>query len=268
MYPILFKIGKVAVHSYGLMAAIAILVGYYLALKNSPRYRIEPRKMETVALLVVLGGLVGARLIFVLQNMRYFLAHPLEIVFTWHGGLSWHGALLGGTLAALAYARRAGIPVLDLLDCLAPIAAIGLAIGRIGCFLNGCCYGGPTDLPWAVRFHSSGGELTPPSHPAQLYAFVGNLLLFIGLWRWQGRRQFRGHVFLAYLAWYSVLRAALEWIRKGATADVAFDGMTRGQVASAIIFVAAIALIWLGRRRASRVGEEGEARRHSRRRGK
>lgn len=252
MYPLLFKIGPVAIYSYGLMAAIAMLVCYLLALKNCRRYRIEPKTIETLTLLVVIGGLIGARFVFVLGSPRYYLRHPLETLYLWRGGLSWHGALLGGTLVVLAYAKRTGLSTLNFLDCFAPMAALGLAIGRIGCFLNGCCYGRPTDLPWAMEFQTPSGERTPPSHPAQLYAFFGNLLLFLGLWKWQGRRNFTGHVFLAYLAWYSVLRSALEWIRKGVTAPVAFYGITWGQVASAVIFVVAVTLVRIGKARSSK----------------
>ncbi|HIE09685.1 MAG TPA: prolipoprotein diacylglyceryl transferase [Armatimonadetes bacterium] len=259
MFPVLFKVGPVAIHSYGLMAAIAVLIGYHLALRNCRRFGISPRAIEVVALLVVVGGLVGARMVFVLENASYYFRHPLEVLYTWRGGLSWHGALLGGTIVAFAYAKRAKIPTLDLLDCFAPIAALGLAIGRIGCFLNGCCYGVPTDLPWGIRFRTPEGGLTPPSHPAQLYAFLGNFLLFIGLWRWQDRRKFSGHVFLAYLAWYSVLRGALEWIRRGVTAPLAIDGVTWGQVVSAVILAVALFLIHKGKAKAGGVSK-GDAR--------
>ena len=127
-------------------------------------------------------------------------------------------------------------------DLLAPSVAIGYAITRIGCFLNGCCYGAPTSLPWGVRFHEH-GFLTPPSHPTQLYATAANLLIFFLLTRLERLKRAPGFIFVSYLGLYSIYRFLIEFLRKGYSAQVSLFGLTQAQVASIVIIVACAVVI-------------------------
>jgi phosphatidylglycerol:prolipoprotein diacylglycerol transferase len=131
-----------------------------------------------------------------------------------------------------------------------PALALGYAIGRLGCFLNGCCYGAPTDLPWAFRFHDPPvtGPLTAPSHPTQIYASLINLGIFAALWAMAMRKTRPGQVFFAYLALYSIYRFGIEFLRKGYTAKVWLGGLTQAQIGSLVLLVLAVALYaWASR---------------------
>jgi len=187
----------------------------------------------------------------------------VEALYIWRqGGLSFHGGLLGGVLAGLLLAHRRRVSVWALGDMAAPGLALGYGIGRFGCFLNGCCYGGPTSLPWGVHFPLFPDFpiyiATDPSHPTQIYSALGSfVILSVLLWA-RRRLPVRGQLFLLYLALYSVMRAGIEVLRKGYTAWPLFDGVTQAQVASAVIFFGAAAgLFWLLRR--ARRGGQGDA---------
>jgi phosphatidylglycerol:prolipoprotein diacylglycerol transferase len=193
-----------------------------------------PDQVFDYAVSALLVSLVGARLLYVLLNIQQFVTHPVAILQLWLGGLSIHGAMVAGLLYTWWFCRRRGLRFLAFGDLLARGFALGYAIGRIGCFLNGCCYGHACDLPWAVSFHADGDRwaTTPLSHPTQLYATVMNLAWF-GLLHWRSRCPHReGELFLLYLVLYSVYRFIDEQFRKGATAEVLAWGLTQAQVAS------------------------------------
>ena len=175
-------------------------------------------------------AIVLSRLVFVALNWGDSSHRLLDIVGIWReGGLSFHGGLLGGILATLLYGRLHKLSFWVMADLLSPGLALGYALARIGCFLNGCCYGEPTKLPWGVVFP---GITTDPCHPTQLYSSLGSLLILGILLAVRGRLTARGQLFPFYLMIYSVMRAAIEMLRKGYTATVLFDGVTEGQVAS------------------------------------
>jgi phosphatidylglycerol:prolipoprotein diacylglycerol transferase len=181
-------------------------------------------------------------------NWGEFSARPSEIVQIWRdGGLSFHGGLLGGILAGLLFAWGRRVPFATLADMTAPGLALGYGITRFGCLLNGCCYGAPTGLPWGIRFplYPDSHIATDPSHPTQIYSAAGSfLILAVLLWA-RARMPARGQLFLLYLMLYSVMRAGIEVLRKGYTAQVLFDGITQGQAASAVILGVAL-LLYLG----------------------
>jgi phosphatidylglycerol:prolipoprotein diacylglycerol transferase len=166
-------------------------------------------------------------------------------------GLSFHGGLIGAVGAAYIYTRIKRIDFLSMLDLCSPGLAIAYGITRIGCFLNGCCYGVPTSLPWAVRFHIDGGAaVTAPSHPTQIYAMMASFVIFGLLTVVQRRRRFTGEVFTSYLAMYSIYRFFNEFLRKGVTADVAFAGLTQAQVVSLLVLAVSLVVLCINRRRA------------------
>jgi phosphatidylglycerol---prolipoprotein diacylglyceryl transferase len=172
----LFTIFGLPIRSYGLMMVVGFALGIWRAVRVSKRrYGIEPDRVYDIALVSLLGGVIGARVVYILLNpgtesWRGFFA-------VWQGGLSFHGGLACAMILGYIYTRRAKLSFWNVADMVAPSLAIGYAFTRIGCFLNGCCYGCPTSLPWGVRFPEN-GVLTPPSHPTQLYATVANLLIF------------------------------------------------------------------------------------------
>ena len=253
MRPILFDIGPIPIRAYGVMLVIGFLLGLWRATRVSKRYEISASHVMDAAVLVLLSGIVGARLLFLLLEVpQEGWGVFRDVLKVWEGGLSFHGGLIAAIAATAIYVRAKKIHFLDMADLLAPSLAIGYAFARIGCFLNGCCYGIATHLPWAVQFHDPiTGESTDPSHPAQIYAFVINLIIFWLLTRVERLNRPKGFVFFSYLLLYSVYRFGIEYIRKGVTAQVWFDGLTQAQVASLVgVVVFGLALVLMRRKSA------------------
>ena len=252
MLPTVFRIGPVAVHGYGLMLMLGFLAGILLVSRQAKRLGLAPELAVDLGLWTLIGGVLGARAAFVALNWGDFSARPLEGLYVWQvGGLSFHGGLAGGAVAALLLAWRRKLSFWTLGDVGAPGIALGYGIARFGCLLNGCCYGGPTSLPWGLRFplYPDSGITTEPSHPTQVYAALGSFLI-LGVLLWaRSRLSTRGQLFLLYVALYAVMRGAVEVLRRGYTARALADGITQAQAASAVMLVAAVVgAIWLGRR--------------------
>jgi phosphatidylglycerol:prolipoprotein diacylglycerol transferase len=247
MRSILFHIGPIPIRSYGFMIVIGFLLGLWRATKVSKRFGIDPERVADAAIISLLSGIIGARLLFLLLQVpqdgwgAFREAHKV-----WEGGLSFHGGLIAAILAVGIYTRVKRISFLKLADVLAPSLAIGYAFARIGCFLNGCCYGQETHLPWAVRFIDPVTHtLTAPSHPAQLYAFAISLGIFGILTRIEKLQQPAGFTFFSYVVLYSIYRFGIEFLRKGVTAEVWFAGLTQAQVVSlaAIVIFGAVLVV-------------------------
>jgi len=237
MHSILFKIGPLAVHSYGLMVVLGFLAAGIWVSRAGRRDGFQAEMVFDLMLYIMLGGVVLARLVYVFLDWRSYVSNPASIFKVWEGGLSYHGGVIGGIAAAVWYTRRNSIPFWKLADVVAPGAALGYAFARIGCFLNGCCYGIPTDLPWACRFQDPpmSGHLTPPSHPTQIYAALingGIFFLLIALWK---RKRYDGQTFCQYLIAYSIYRFLIEFLRKGVTARVLALGLTEAQWVSILL---------------------------------
>jgi phosphatidylglycerol:prolipoprotein diacylglycerol transferase len=250
MHPILFHIGAIPIYSFGLMVTIGFAAGIALAYRLAKASGLPAEGILDAAAWLLISAIAGARLLFVLLNWSQFSGHWLEAFKTWRGGMSFHGGLVGALLAGGIFAWRRRLPFWALADAVAPGLALGYAIGRIGCFLNGCCYGGPTHLPWGVVFQDADhGGLTPPSHPVQLYATLINLGICALLVRLYRRKRFTGQVLVSYLVLYSLYRFGVEFLRKGVTAQVMVLGLTQAQVASlGVILLGCVALAWLSRR--------------------
>jgi phosphatidylglycerol:prolipoprotein diacylglycerol transferase len=229
------------------MLLIGFILGYWLAIKRAEKYSIPKSALLDLALCLLLAGIIGGRLIYVLLNLPFYLHNPIQIIAIWNGGLSFYGSLGAGVITAIAFARRRNINFWYLTDLLTPSLALGYAFGRIGCFLNGCCYGVPTNLPIGVRFPFD----LIPRHPVQLYAFAANILfMFLLLW-YDKRKKTTGQTFALYMMLYAFYRFLAEILRKGATAEILFDGITQAQVASLVLFIIGVYL-WLRLIRAKR----------------
>ena len=221
------------------MMVVGFSLGIWRAVRICrKRYGIEPERVYDLALVALISGVIGARVVYILLNpatesWRTFLE-------VWQGGLSFHGGLGLAMVAVWFYVRHIKFNYWKCADMLSPSLAIGYAFTRIGCFLNGCCYGCPTTLPWGVRF-SENGVLTPPSHPTQLYATATNLLIFWLLTRLERLNRKPGFIFVAYLGLYSIYRFLIEFLRSGYSAEQWMFGLTQAQGLSlAVIVVSAI----------------------------
>ncbi len=232
MFPILFHLGPLTIRTYGAMVALAFVASLYLA-KASARYRKigESFLLDLVAILVV-SGLLGARLFYILINLAYFREHPAESFKVWEGGLVFYGGFLLATVVGIIFTRYRGYAVSDVADVIAPALALGQGIGRWGCLFAGCCYGKPTVLPWGVRFKdpSSLAPLGIELQPVQIYESAGCLLLAIFLWRMLvSRKETRGDIFWLYVLLYGALRFLIELFR-GDERGAALGGLSPSQL--------------------------------------
>lgn len=209
MYPVLFRLGGLEITSFGVMLAVAALVGLWLFRRELPRSGLSESAVDA-AIAGVIGGMAGAKLLWVFEHVR---EEPfLDLVLS-RGGMSWFGGFAGGMLAGLAVMRWKRLPKIAVLAAATPALAIGHAIGRIGCFLVGDDYGRPSRLPWAVAFPQGLPPTTVPVHPTQLYEMAALVALAWLLWRW--RRQERADRFVlgGYLLLAGAIRFLIEFLR-------------------------------------------------------
>lgn len=210
MYPVLLKLGPLTLYSYGLMVALGFLSGIILAAYLAKRSGIKPELILDIAPFILLGSLIGARLFYVIEFWPEFRGNPLEIFTIWKGGLVFYGGLLFAILGLLLAVNIFKLNFWRTMDILAPATALGYAIGRIGCFLNGCCYGIATKVPWAVKFPTE----TVLRHPTQIYASLSGLLICgILLLFFFKYRKFDGLMLVWGLWLYGIYRFLIEFLR-------------------------------------------------------
>ncbi|WP_299976752.1 prolipoprotein diacylglyceryl transferase [Desulfobacula sp.] len=218
MHPVFFQIGPLTLRWYGLMIAIACMAGLWVAKQEARRNQIETQKVETFFLFAVLFAVMGARFYYIaFTEPALFWKNPFAVLAIWEGGLAIHGAIIGGVLTGIVYTWRQKISFWKFADTLAPSLAIGQAIGRIGCFLNGDAHGYPTTMPWGLIYspESPAGQMYPGQtlHPTQLYEMVFNLIIFGVLWAMRKKIKTSGHLFLLYTILYSAGRIFVEHFR-------------------------------------------------------
>lgn len=244
---IINRFGPVDIKSYGAMLVLGFTAATIWAIRDGSCRGHQPAIFLDLAIYVLIGAVVGARLAYVLLDWRAYENHPGAVLALWQGGLSFHGGVAGALLTGAAFCWRYRKPFWEMADILAPGVALGYAFGRVGCFLNGCCYGLPTHLPWGVRFPAAtfldGRPIHEPVHPTQLYGAAASLVIFGLLLLALRHLRVRGHVFALYIALYSVYRFLVEFLRHGVTGTPLpeFPALTIGQVVSAALFVVALA---------------------------
>jgi phosphatidylglycerol---prolipoprotein diacylglyceryl transferase len=202
----LFSIGPFTIHFFGLMIAIGSLSGIFLFLKEAKRRGMNHKLLMDGAMYSLLGGILGARLVYILvYNPSYYFANPLDMLYIHNGGLSIHGGIAGGILVGFLFLKKHRMPIWETLDIVAPSLILAQGISRIGCDV----FGGPIShvFPWAVE---RGGEYL---HPAQAYEFLLNYLLFGYLWVRLKSPLYKGQVFLHYIVGYLVIRGIVEFSR-------------------------------------------------------
>jgi phosphatidylglycerol:prolipoprotein diacylglycerol transferase len=221
VHPIIFQAGSFTIYSYGVLVATGVLVGVWLSANDAPRLGLSPLKIWNLGIYGILFALVTSKLWLILSSWSYYGANPREMfsIATLQSGGTFYGGFAGGIVWTIFYTRKEKMPLLPTLDvCAAPLA-LGHAIGRVGCFMAGCCFGKPTTLPWAVTFTSdiaariSGTPLNLPLHPTQLYEAAAEFLNFLILYLIGRRWRFPGQIVGAYLILYGVERSLLEFLR-------------------------------------------------------
>ena len=215
--PVAIQIGAVAVRWYGLMYLIGFALGLTLGrlrIRTSQDTLISTREFDDLLFYVVLGVLIGGRLGYsILYDLSSILRSPLSVFYVWEGGMSFHGGLIGVSVAVVIYARLKQKNWLALGDFIAPLVPLGLAAGRIGNFINGELWGRPTDVPWAIVFPQSGSLVG--RHPSQLYEFfLEGVVLFLILWNKKKKTRPAGVITGLFLLCYGFFRFIIEFVRE------------------------------------------------------
>jgi phosphatidylglycerol---prolipoprotein diacylglyceryl transferase len=250
--PRLFHLGNFSLPTYGLLVSIGVLLGLWISVRNSEKQGIDPEHAWNLGILVVLCGIVGAKVLYIVNDWTYYAGHPGEIFSfsTLQAGGVFSGGLIGAALAAVWYIRKHHMPSLATWDAFAPGLALGHAIGRVGCFAAGCCYGKPTTHFWGVTFTNplanawTGTPLGRALEPTQLFEAAVELVnFFILMWLFK-RKKFDGQVLAAYLFLYGVARFFLEYLRDDPGRGSVFGGLMTGTQLIAIGLVITGSFIW------------------------
>ena len=255
MHPIAFNFGSLPVRWYGVMMACAFLAGLWTATRRARLVNVHGDIIADVTLWLMSGGIIGARIAYVTTYWKQeFADQPFrEFFMIQHGGLVYYGGLIGAALAGIIYLAWKKLPVWKIADILAPSIALGSVFGRIGCLLNGCCYGRACDLPWAIHFPADHETHGVGVHPTEIYDALLNLILYVFLaWLFR-RKKFDGQIFATYLIVYAIFRSIAEYFRGDYPTDHVHAGLTSAQLVSVPIFVTGIVLaLFLSRRAAAK----------------
>lgn len=239
MHPILFKAGFITVYSYGVMLSLAFLLAVFFAGRQAQKQNIPAEKIWDLGFVLIIAGIIGARILFIALNLRFYLSAAWwEIFMLHHGGLVFYGGLISALIGGVIFLKYNNLPILSMADLVIPYVALAQAIGRLGCFLNGCCYGRVTHLFLGIRFPHNDNSL----HPTQLYSAVFLFLLFLGLAGIGRRRKFAGQVFILYFIFYGIGRFIVEFFR--GDNPIFFAGLTVSQVLSAVAIILASVMYW------------------------
>ena len=243
--PTLLSIGPFEIRYYGIIFALGFVIAYFLIYYLAKERKLNLTKEDVADFLfyIVIGTVIGSRFFLVLfYDLRYYLANPLEIFALWHGGLSFHGGLIGAILAGFLFCRKKKINFYDLADIAVIPLAIGLCFGRIANFLNSELYGRITNLPWGVNFNN---EVVDGKyifrHPSQLYESFKNLLIFFTLWIIRNKKLPKGFLFWLFVTLYGLLRSLIEFVRQP---EVMVGPFTMGQMLSIPMFIIGLIMLF------------------------
>jgi phosphatidylglycerol:prolipoprotein diacylglycerol transferase len=246
-------IGTITVYTYGVLLAAAYLLGLQLALKRAKARKLDGTRVMDLGIYIIISALVGAKLLLLVTDFQTFKNNPAELLNLLREGGVFYGGLIVAVTVALWYIRRVGLPLWTTCDVFAPGIALGLVVGRFGCFFAGCCFGKKTSVPWAITFTDPfaaanvGTPLNVPLHPTQLYEAGSNFLILVFLLATERfGRKFAGRTFWLYMLLYAVSRYVIEFYRDDPRGSV--GPWSTSQFVSLILAPLAIGmLIYLGR---------------------
>src|SRR6187200_3427464 len=220
MHPILFEVGRFPVYTYGVLLAAAYLLGLQFALVRARKRGLDPNRVMDLGIWIIISALAGAKLLLLIVEFDTFGKNPKELLTLLRSGGVFYGGLIAAVVVALWYLRRHKMPMWTVTDVFAPGIALGHVIGRMGCLFAGCCFGRPTDVAWAITFHSEyaaqnvGTPLNQPLHPTQLYEAGAEALILLLLLATESRgKRFAGRTFWLYMLLYAISRYIIEMFR-------------------------------------------------------
>jgi phosphatidylglycerol:prolipoprotein diacylglycerol transferase len=261
LFPKLFEYSWLVIHTYGFLLAVAFICGLYVSARAARREKIDPSKVYDVGLYIAISALVGSKGLLLITDFSYYLENPKEIfsLATLRSGGVYYGGFILAVIVGIILTRRQKQPVWKMADLFAPGIAVGQAIGRLGCFAAGCCYGKPTSIPWGVIFtnpyshETVGVPLMIRLHPTQIYEALASLIIFVALWQWLKRKRFDGQVFILYLVLYSCTRFLMENWRGDPERGFVLGGLlSTSQFISVLLVGLAIVLFFRLKPRAER----------------
>lgn len=255
MHPELFRIGPLVINSYGLMLALAFIIGMFIAGKLAEKKGLDKDEIINLSFIIMVSAIFGARVLYVLTHLEEFSGRWTKTFWPVQddgsvgiNGLILLGGVIGAVIAASIYASRKKMPYWKTADSIAPALAFGLVLGRIGCFLNGCCFGKVCDLPWGVRFpDGSAADVIMQHnslHPTQLYSSLYALIIFSILIWLSYKRPFDGMVTGVFLILYGIARFTVDFFRYYESQMFLFWGLDLNQIISMIMFIGGIVLIY------------------------
>ena len=255
MHPILIDFGFFQLPSYGLLLATAVVVGLWTLRLRADRAGMDGARLVDFALWLVIWALLGAKLLLILIELPRYLHDPASLFGVVRAGGVFLGGFIAAMIAAVILLRRYHLPALPSFDVISPSLALGHAIGRIGCLMAGCCWGGHCDLPWAITYTNPiaaanlGTPLNIPLHPFPVYSSIFNIGLYVLLAALYARRPAPGRVFATYLVLYGIGRMLLEMTRGDAVRGFLFNGaLSTSQLISLGLIITGIGLqVWVSR---------------------
>jgi phosphatidylglycerol:prolipoprotein diacylglycerol transferase len=263
MYRYLLTIGDFQIPAYGVMAVIGYLVGIYFMNKEAERHNIKPLIIQSLSMWIIVGMLVGARIWYVWENWDLFSSDIISIFKLWEGGMVFYGGFIGGFIGGILFIKTAKLSVAKVMDISAPGIAIAVAIGRIGCLLNGCCYGKITDSWIGICFPArwnppayweqlqqglipQGASHSLPVIPTQLISTLNLLIIFGILWKIRKNKFFNGFLFALFIGLYGLQRFTVDFFRNYSANALILKYLTLSQVASVFMMIASIVVIIIG----------------------
>jgi len=261
LFPKLIDFNYFTIHSYGFLLALGFLVGLLVAARAATKENIDKTVVYDLGIYLTIAALVGSKLLFLITDLNYYIDHPTEIfsLTTLRSGGVYYGGLALATLTGIWITSKKNLPVWKVTDFCAPGIALGQAIGRLGCFAAGCCYGNPTSQPWGVTFQNKysqefvGVPLGISLHPTQLYQAVANFLIFGLLWIGLKKKRFDGQIFILYLFCYSVVRFLIEFLRGDTARGFVFDGIFSTSQLISLLLLPIIVVLYLMLRQKNRI---------------
>jgi phosphatidylglycerol:prolipoprotein diacylglycerol transferase len=269
MFPRLLELGPITLYSYGLLLALAYLAGLRLAIVRARARGLNPERVMDLGIWIIVSALIGAKLLLLVTDWRQFMSSPRQLLSLAQSGGVFYGGLILAVVVALWYIRRHKMPMWTTTDIFAPGIALGHVIGRLGCFLAGCCYGKVTTVPWAVVFTdpfaaaNAGTPLNVHLHPTQLYESGAEALILVGLLAFEKRgRAFPGRTFWGYMLAYGLSRFIIEFFRGDAGRGLYFQqAVSLSQIISIVLVPLSLAMLWWLSRQPSPTGETAAVRR-------
>lgn len=265
MHPILFHVGSWPIRSYGIALAIAFVAGILLGRRRARAAGLNPDLIIDLAFYVIIASIAGARATYVAVHWEYFQGDLVGVLRLWDGGLAQYGGIAAGVVTGLLFFARRGVSPWRGADLVAPSVALGVGIGRLGCFMNGCCFGKPCDLPWAITFPA--GSIAAHEfpgvalHPTQIYESLAALAICGALLLVERRRPFDGFLLWLLLLLLAASRFAVDPLRYYESTSMVSGALTSNQAIGIALVAAActaIVVTTVRRRRAGSGGRRGD----------